>query len=552
MPDIRGNEGVNFGGKRGVNVSDPINNKDAVNLRTLRAILASFSGNSSATGTSFVTISSIGDGYPVYAGLNAEEYQFRSFSAGTPNLQMYCGDTITYSLNDNINVQNITATTVDSNFYLSAGTPIELLIKEKIWSGSGGSNSTIRNNYTGNLAMAQSSFAGGTNNKSYGIYASIFNGNANVANGGYSLILNGSGNNLQVFSQFSTILNGIVNTVQPNSYFATISNGVGNTIQSFSSYSSIFNGKYNSLIGFNSTIIGTNNSYLTGNYNAIIGGLNSTIIGNYSVVLGGFGLSSTASNTTSVPYLRIANLPTGGSYMLTVDNSGYVFKQTIPSGGGGTGYISGATNIGGTHGVFSNISAGIFRLKSLSGGSNIIITSSSTENAIALASNVVINSISATTISGGTFYSGQTPLGQLFLSESSRYWTGSTGTKSIIANNQTGNIASGTNALVAGRNNKSYGTESTIIGGRYITLYDNYSFAGSGYNLKGKSKFNFIGSGKFNAAYTNSLYGSIINGRGNKLTGHSATIINGYGNIVIILSCASCSCSIKVGSHITC
>ena len=530
MADIRGNEGVNFGGKRGVNASDPRQDKDVVNFRTLKVHIASISGSTS-TGSTSVSVSSIGDGYPVYAGLNAGTYEFRSFSAGTPNLQMYCGNTITYSLNDNLNIvgltaSTITANTVNSGQFLSAGTPIEFYLKERIWTGSTGVNSTIRNNGTGNLAAGQASFVAGSNSKAYGVYSTVLNGASNISNGNYALIVNGANNNIQTSSQFSTVLNGAGNVIQSNAYFNSILNGTLNTINSLSSYSSILGGNFNTLIGINSSIVNSKSGYLSGNYSSILGGSSNAVYGNYSSILGGFALTVFASNTVAVPYLRITNAPNGGIYMLTIDNSGYVFKQSIP--------VSGATNIGGTHGIFSNINLGIIRFKSLSGGSNIIITSSSTENAISLSSNVVTSSISATTVSGGTFYSGQTPLGTIIISEASRYWTGSTGTKAMVANNQTGNIASGTYSIAAGRNNKSYGTVSTIIGGRYITLYESYSFAGSGHDSKAKSKYNFLGSGRLNNIYTNSLYGSIINGRGHKLTGHSATIINGYGHNINI------------------
>ena len=463
MADIRGKEGVNFLGGRGVNASDPKNDKDVVNLRTLKVHIAAISGSTS-TGSTSVSVSSIGNGYPVYAGLNAGTYEFRSFSALTPNLLLYCGDTITYALNDNIVINGLTATTItagtiDAGLYLSAGTPLQQYF-DRYWTASTGNNSLIRKvgNHLSSGAHSIIS-AGKSNVNTNGNYSGIFAGSGNtIINSHYSTIINGFLNRInEPSAKHNLISNGFLNTIESSpvgynsilnsknsliaySDFSGIFGGSGNTIYANGGFSVMLGGQNNriqtnnnvsSLGGKNNLILGSYYGFTIGGYNNIvystngsaIGGSNNVVQSIYSTIINGKNITLNQAYTVAVPYLRIANASVGGTYMLTIDNSGYVFKQSIP---GGTGYISGATNIGGTHGIFSDINLGILRFKSLSGGSNIIITSSSTENAISLSPNIAINNLF---VSGNTILSSTTAMTMTVLNLSG------SGNQMVVVNN---------------------------------------------------------------------------------------------------------------------
>ena len=170
-----GPEGVDFQGKRGVNAGDALHDRDLVTLRQLRRGLANFTGSTVSGGSASIT--SIGQGYPVYAGLNGSNNEFRSFSAYSPNLILYCGDTITYGLNDNLIITGLTASTLtaDTIFggqYFSGDTPLELILGEKLWTASTGNQSIVRNNYTNNIATGSFSLIGGSYSHNYGNFSS--------------------------------------------------------------------------------------------------------------------------------------------------------------------------------------------------------------------------------------------------------------------------------------------------------------------------------------------------------------------------------------------
>lgn len=72
-------------------------------------------------------------------------------------------------------------------------------------------------------------------------------------------------------------------------------------------------------------------------------------------------------------------------------------------------------------------------------------------------------------VGGGIIYSAGTDLYNIFSNSNSNLWSSSTGSNSIIANNGTGNIASGEESFVIGRNNLLSGKRSVILGGQNIT-----------------------------------------------------------------------------------
>ena len=111
-----------------------------------------------------------------------------------------------------------------------------------------------------------------------------------------------------------------------------------------------------------------------------------------------FGFLTVAFNVV-VPKLKIANLPTTtGTYMLVVNSSGNVFKNTIPTGGGAT--INNGIN---------TFTAGTSTFQSVN------VTALTIDNLI-----VSGNSVFSGTLSGGssfsanTLFSGSTNLNSIF------------------------------------------------------------------------------------------------------------------------------------------
>ncbi len=154
----------------------------------------------------------------------------------------------------------------------------------------------------------------------------------------------------------------------------------------------------------NSIIQGSNQGAL-GDYSAILGGKNHNIAtGNTgAAIIGGDSIKLSGSsyvNTVAVNAFAIWDTPSagGGNDLLTWNSNtkkiGKVAQSSI-SGGGGSGSVTGITNIGGdTNGLFTSIINKDVKLKSLVAGSNITLTPTST--------GVTINSTSSGSITGGT------------------------------------------------------------------------------------------------------------------------------------------------------
>lgn len=97
---------------------------------------------------------------------------------------------------------------------------------------------------------------------------------------------------------------------------------------------------------------------------------------------------------------------------------------------------------------------------------------------------------------------------------SSNLWSASTGLNSIIANNGSGNLASGENSFVGGSGNVASGENSSVIGGSGNTI--------SGVN-------SFIGGGHQNI--TSGINSAVIGGSGNTTSGANSIIL-GCSDIV--------------------
>jgi len=173
---------------------------------------------------------------------------------------------------------------------------------------------------------------------------------------------------------------------------------------------------------------------------------------------------------------------------------------------------------------------------SLSGNSGFLSLSGGTITGDTL----VTQSFTAT-----TFYSGSTPL-QTILNMFSggtgsgggfSGWTGSSGISSIIANNGSGNLASGNYSLVVGKQNSATTLYSSILGGKQNLASGNYSFIGNGSRNLANGNYTSIISGLFNSATTN--FSTIVGGKYNIVSGNtysngSASFIGGGSNNIAI------------------
>lgn len=159
-------------------------------------------------------------------------------------------------------------------------------------------------------------------------------------------------------------------------------------------------------------------------------------------------------------------------------------------------------------------------------------------------SNSSFSSLSATTLSGRTIYSGSTDLSLLIRGTSGNLWSGSTGSNSIIANNNTQNLASGSFSFVAGSTNVASGNYSFVSGGRYNTASTVYSSIGGGKGNTASGVYATVFGGQSNSASSNrssvlggrsnvasSLYSSVGGGSGNTASGRFTHIGGGLANV---------------------
>jgi hypothetical protein len=250
-------------------------------------------------------------------------------------------------------------------------------------------------------------------------------------------------------------------------------------------------------------------------------------------------------NVASVGYLPLA----GGQLTGPLTGTSAYFDN----------YFSGGTNL---NLIFSSIEAQISSattqvqpgLNTYTGGTILLPTVN--------ISAATLSYISATTISGSSFYSGSTPFSQIFSGgSSSNLWSASTGFGSIIANNGTGNVSANRFSIVAGQGNRTLanysvigggyknfidinGNSSVISGGRINTATTIYSVIGGGYGNLLSGLFStiaggyknsnlgyssFIGGGKSN--YTNGNYGLVVGGKLNSATTTYSIVVGGTNNL---------------------
>lgn len=144
-------------------------------------------------------------------------------------------------------------------------------------------------------------------------------------------------------------------------------------------------------------------------------------------------------------------------------------------------------------------------------GVSLMILSGAPDYTVSVIDNPVFSSLSATSISASTFFSGSTPLELIF--SGANLWSASTGVNSIIANNGTGNVANGDFSIAGGYSNIVSGSYSFIGGGKQNIVSNLYaSIVGGQQNI------------------TSGVYSAIVNGFSNSGTARYSTIVNGQNN----------------------
>lgn len=171
-------------------------------------------------------------------------------------------------------------------------------------------------------------------------------------------------------------------------------------------------------------------------------------------------------------------------------------------------------------------------------GSNITTGGTPNLPIVSVVLNPVFTSLSATSLSAGTFYSGSTPLETIIINIASgstpaptaQVWTASTGVNSgvLIGGNS---IVAGFLSIAAGSyntiDNNSY---SSILGGYNNQVKGNSSIIGGGNNniILPYSSANFIGAGNSNSTQYN--YSSVVGGLGNRATQSYSSVLGGQSN----------------------
>jgi hypothetical protein len=223
--------------------------------------------------------------------------------------------------------------------------------------------------------------------------------------------------------------------------------------------------------------------------------------------------------------------PTNDSLRFVSGNTALVtvIQQVVP--------LSGITNIGAGPGyIYKQTQNQIAEMMGISGNTNINIAYNSTGDTVGvnLNDNIIVNSISATTL-----YSGSTDLSLLIGGGSgsyTQYWTGASGFGSVVRNTPyTNNYITGDNSIIAAGKNNYISVDNSIIGGgQYNKVYSMFSSVLGGKNNEtlNSSKYSSILGGSGNTIYS-SKYSSIVSGKNNLInSGSDYSLISGKNNTI--------------------
>lgn len=387
--------------------------------------IPSFTGSTSGI-TSAVTS---GAGISIIDTLSADTLYLKSLSAGT----------------------NITLADVNNNITINASVPIPG--GAYVWNVGTGAFSMYAVNpaLSSSFSNSQYSIVAGYQNRipnNNSPNATILNGKMSeiYANANCGFIANGFINYIK-YSTYCSVINGYDNRIYTthayNSNYSTILGGKGHKISN-AGYSSILSGNKNYVSGdtqqiIHANILGGYNNRNGGTYSSIVNGKSNTISRGLTnvVIVNGNNISATTNDYVYVDKLNIQNPLSGGTYMLTWDNSTKnVYYQTIPVGASGSTsatYVQPGTN-------------------TYTGGTSTAPTvnvSALTINSLTVSGNTSLQSVSGTSL-----FSGSTNLSNLFVSSGS---TNGSGTNVFIQKSngvlQFKSLSAGTNITLTDTNN---------------------------------------------------------------------------------------------------
>ena len=376
------------------------------------------------------------------------------------------------------------------------------------WTSSTGVNSIKLNDST-NLASGNFSLAGGKGNSATTTYATAVGGQNNKSSGLWSFV--GAGNSNSASGLGSFIGGGRENSATTS--YSTIVGGRQNLASGVRSF--IGSGYRNSATTQYATVVGGKQNLASGQFSAVLNGSGNTASGQRSAVIGGINIIGTANDTVYVPFFNIQSATTNNALtnVIVRDANGDIYLRDastlsgsgstgnfIPMSGTGLSAVTGDIQI--DDAVNLSWNAGNETLQYNPGSTNIELTTSNgfdlVTGAMMSAGTDLYNIFLTTAPSGGTGFSG---------------WTSSTGANSIVANNGTGNLASG---------------NYSIVGGFLNTVSGKYSFIGNGYSGNVISNYAFLGGGTYNSVSGGSSF--IGAGRSNKTVGPYSSIVGGFNN----------------------
>lgn len=163
---------------------------------------------------------------------------------------------------------------------------------------------------------------------------------------------------------------------------------------------------------------------------------------------------------------------------------------------------------------------------------------------------------SFTILSATTFFSGNTNLDSIISSYSGTsgdLWSSSTGSNSVILNNNTGNFASSANSIIIAFSGSALSSGSTILGAYNSSIssstHHSIILGGSGHTMGGLNFGAILGGLNHTFQYTggppiNYYSSAIIGGSGNTVSSaENSVIIGGRGNAVAAKN------SVVLGGH---
>ncbi len=414
-----------------------------------------------------------------------------------------------------------------------------------------GDSSTIGGGARNTTSGTSTTIGGGISNTASGYYATVSGGDQNTTSGDLSTIGGGAGNTAS--NIYSTIGGGQGNTASNiyatvggghvcivSGYGATIGGGFFNKARA--DYSVVSGGggfserDSNSAMGVNSAIGGGHGNIASGDSSTISGGARNKASSTIATVGGGY------SNTASGAYSTV-----GGGYYNTASGA----YSTVPSGISNTasgnyslatGRRAKANHTGtfvwadSTNADFASTGANQFLIRA---NGNVGINTNSpssplTVNGIIQSTTGGIkfpdNSVQTTAAAGSGVY---LPLGGGTMTGAIT----NTGDPAITmgkGNFGTGNINPGTQAFVAGSNNKAQGNYSVVGGGGGAIVSDSNSAIGNNSTISGghsnvaSGDTSTISGGTHNTA--SGLFASVGGGAHHIASGLEATVSGGYWN----------------------